>query len=74
MATMYAKRYATEKIDSKELQKQIRENPELFASTYGQKAAKDAQVASLTLEDGRNILRKFDHLHTELKNYISCLI
>ena len=59
MATMYAKRYATEKIDSKELQKQIRENPELFASTYGQKAAKDAQVASLTLEDGRNILRKF---------------
>jgi hypothetical protein len=51
MARLYAKKYSEGPVNSSEIQKQIKENPELFASTWGQKAAKDAQLASLDINN-----------------------
>jgi hypothetical protein len=50
MAKMYAKKYGTGELSGKELTQQIKENPEAFASSWGQQAAQDAQLAAITLK------------------------
>lgn len=50
MAGLYAKKYGSGDLTGRELQKQIIENPEAFASTWGQEAAKDAQIAAISLK------------------------
>jgi hypothetical protein len=50
MASMYAKKYGTGEMSRSDLQKQIQDNPEAFASSWGQQAEKDAQLASLSLK------------------------
>jgi len=50
MASMYAKKYGNDTMDTRELQKQIQENPEAFASTWGQQADQEAQLASISLK------------------------
>jgi hypothetical protein len=50
MARLYAKKYGTGELSGKELMQQIKENPEAFASSWGQQAADDAQLAAITLK------------------------